>query len=998
MKLSKCLVLTLLLTLISYVSLASSVIPPRDFGVLIQTSELVVVAKAGESNSFGRGNLIMTNTRFQVLDVIKGTAALGQFVNMESYGGQTEDLGLAIGGSPQFVEGETYLLSLSQHNGAWMSRHMSYGILIQRRMITGERIFTHLEESHDINLVIPEGKTVELISNYKADQLVNHLKAVASGQTAWDKSKAEEVQEYDTHQSQSMLLPGNIMKLAAPPAGCDYMEHEGTKIRWKRFEDNQAVTIKLPNSATNQVVNGASTAVSAWKAVPNINISSLQTAGRSSISPTCGTDGLTFTGFLTGDARIFPDDPCDEVADLTNCSGILAVAGPGFNTSGTHSANGETWITALVGYMIINNGTPSCLNATQYDQVITHELGHIIGFGHHTGATANMNAMCCNAITELDRSCAVYIYGDGSVTSNPLPTITSINPNSIKASTSNQAVVISGTGYQSTSQLVISPDYLGLGISIPSYNSTTINMQVTAPSDVTLGVRKFYVRNPSPGGGDSEQVNFYVTDTPTISSLSPTTWNAGTTVNLTINGAKFATGLTSLLVDSDLTVSNFTVVNSTQITASVTIPSSANSGTRTIRVSNLGTGGGNSNEQSFTIIGAATAPTITSVSPNNGDQGQIVNVTLTGANFIAGATVSAGAGITVGSVSVVNSTSITAVFTIGSSAVPGARNVTVSTSAGTSNNATFTVNTSNNPVPLVTTITPSSGIQGTGPNVTILGSGFISNSQLSILGTGVQFSNITVVSASTITARLSIASNATTGVRQVTVTNPSPGGGTSNSVNFTINELFVNKAPTLNPIPDRSFLHSAPEQVISLTGISAGAGETQNISIQATAANPSLIPNLSVEYTSPQTTGTLRFRNDRTKVGSTTIRVRVKDDGGTANGGVDSLLRVFTVNVNLDTSIGEDDLDLPNEYQLYQNYPNPFNPTTIIPFTLPNRTKVKLSLYDVNGRERAQLLDQEMSAGRHDISFDASNLSSGLYLIRLSSDLGIQTKMMMLVK
>ena len=1085
----KSFIILVLLALLSNASYASSVIPPRDFGILVQTSQLVILAKAENSRSFGRGNLIMTSTRFQVLDVIKGSVAIGQYVDMESYGGQTEDLGLAIGGSPKFSQGETYLLSLTEHNGAWMSRHMSYGLLVQRRMLTGERIFTHLEDSHDLNLVIPEGKTVELISNYKAEALIKHLKSVASGQSAWDKSKAEEVQEYDAHQSQSMLLPGNIMKLAAPPTGCEFMDYDGTKIRWKRFEDNQPVTVKLPTSATSQAVSGALTAVNAWKAVPDINIATLQSAGLSSITPTCGTDGLTLSGFLTGDARIFPDDPCNEVTDLSSCSGILAVAGPGFNTSGTHTANGETWITALVGFMIVNNGTPACLNATQYDQVITHELGHIIGFGHHTGAAANMNANCCNPITDLDRACAVYVYGDGTVTENPLPTITSINPNSIKAGTSNQAVVITGTGYQSTSQLFISPDLLGLGITIPSYNSTTINMQVTAPSDVTLGVRKFFVRNPTPGGGDSQQVDFFVTDTPTISSISPTTGNAGSTVNLSINGTKFATGLSSLVVDSDLTVSNFTVVNSTQITASLTIPSSTSSGSRSIRVSNLGTGGGNSNAQSFTIVGTATpptltsvspnsgnqgeqvnvtltgsnflsgatisagagitvgsvsvvnstsitaiftigsaatpgarnvtvstsagtsnaqvftvnepappAPTLTSVSPNSGNQGEQVNVTLTGSNFLSGATISAGAGITVGSVSVVNSTSITAIFTIGSAATPGARNVTVSTSAGTSNNVVFTVNTPSNPVPLITTLSPSSGIQGTGPNITISGSGFISTSQVSISGLGIQISNVSVVSATSITARLTIASNAATGVRQVTVSNPTPGGGTSNSVNFTVNELFVNKVPTLNPIPDRGFLHSAPEQVISLTGISAGSGESQNIAIQATAANPSLIPVLTVDYTSPQTTGTLRLRNDRTKVGSTTIRVRVKDDGGTANAGVDTLVRVFNVTVNLDTSVGDDEPGLPQEYELLQNYPNPFNPSTIIPFTLPNRARVTLSIFDVNGRERALLLDQEMSAGRHDISFDASNLSSGLYLIRLSSDLGIHTRMMMLVK
>jgi hypothetical protein len=999
MKSSKHLYFILFLLFVWTTSHASSVIPPRDFGVLVQTSGLVVVAKAGDSHSFGRGNLIMTSTRFQVVDVIKGSIAIGQSFNMESYGGQTEDFGMVIGGSPSFVEGETYLLSLSEHNGAWMSRHMSYGLMVQRRMLTGERIFTHLEESHDLNLVIPDGKTVELISNYKAESLVEHLKLVASGKTIWNKAQADEVQEYDAHQSQSMLLPGNIMKLAAPPTGCDYMTYQGTKIRWKRFEDSQPVNVKVPSSATSQVINAAQTAVNLWKDVPNINVSSLQSNGASAISPTCGAEGLTFAGFQLGDARIFPDDPCNEVTDLSGCSGILAVAGPGFIPTDTHTANGETWITAQIGFMIVNNGTPGCLNATQYDQVITHELGHIIGFGHHTGGAANMNANCCNPITEIDRTCAVYIYGNGQVTTNPIPTITSIVPNSIKAGTSDQPVVITGTGFLPISSPILSPAELGMGQSVQSFNSTTLNMTFSADPNVVLGVRKFYVRNPAPGGGDSQLVDFIITDTPTISSISPSSGNAGSTVNLTINGTKFATGLTSLVVDSDLAVSNFTVVDPTQITASLSIPSNATTSTRTIRVSNLGTGGGNSNALSFNIIGATPAPTLTSVSPNSGAKGQNVNITVTGSNFIPGDTQVqiSGSGIDIANVSVNSTSSITATLVIASSASTGTRSITVLTSGGTSGGQVFTVNEPSNPVPVLSNLNPSSALQGTSPNITITGTGFISGSQLSISGSGVQLSNISINSSTNITASLTIASGAT-GVRQITVTNPVPGGGTSNALNFTITELFINKAPTLNTISDINFLHSSPEQVIPLTGISAGSGENQNISIQATTANPSLIPILTVDYLSPQATGTLRLRNDRTKVGSTTVRVRVKDDGGTANGGVDSLVREFNVTVILDTSIGDDESDLPQEYQLLQNYPNPFNPTTIIPFTLPNRSRVKLSVFDVNGRERVKIIDQEMSAGRHDISFDASLLSSGLYLIRLSSDLGIQTKMMMLVK
>jgi hypothetical protein len=133
-------------------------------------------------------------------------------------------------------------------------------------------------------------------------------------------------------------------------------------------------------------------------------------------------------------------------------------------------------------------------------------------------------------------------------------------------------------------------------------------------------------------------------------------------------------------------------------------------------------------------------------------------------------------------------------------------------------------------------------------------------------------------------------------------------------------------------------------------------------------------------------------------VGTTTISVKVKDNGGTANGGIDSLVRVFTVNVNLDTDLETDLSELPTDYELLQNYPNPFNPSTIIPFQLPGRAFVTLGVYDVTGRLRATLLHQEMGAGRHEVSLDASNFGSGLYLVRMTSEFGIKSVMIMLVK
>lgn len=77
---------------------------------------------------------------------------------------------------------------------------------------------------------------------------------------------------------------------------------------------------------------------------------------------------------------------------------------------------------------------------------------------------------------------------------------------------------------------------------------------------------------------------------------------------------------------------------------------------------------------------------------------------------------------------------------------------------------------------------------------------------------------------------------------------------------------------------------------------------------------------------------------------------------------------------------------IPEGFSLEQNYPNPFNPTTNIQFSINEPGAVSLKVFDLTGREVASLVDSRMSAGQHTVTFDASNLSSGVYLYVLQSN------------
>ncbi|WP_340106007.1 family 43 glycosylhydrolase [Rhodohalobacter sp. 8-1] len=102
--------------------------------------------------------------------------------------------------------------------------------------------------------------------------------------------------------------------------------------------------------------------------------------------------------------------------------------------------------------------------------------------------------------------------------------------------------------------------------------------------------------------------------------------------------------------------------------------------------------------------------------------------------------------------------------------------------------------------------------------------------------------------------------------------------------------------------------------------------------------------------------------------------------------GVSELFRIqsLTFSTEVTTSNEEtSDRTLPNSIRLSQNYPNPFNPGTEIRFQLPEATDVRLNVFDMLGRKVATLVDSRMAAGEHRVSFDASNLSSGIYIYRL---------------
>ncbi len=111
----------------------------------------------------------------------------------------------------------------------------------------------------------------------------------------------------------------------------------------------------------------------------------------------------------------------------------------------------------------------------------------------------------------------------------------------------------------------------------------------------------------------------------------------------------------------------------------------------------------------------------------------------------------------------------------------------------------------------------------------------------------------------------------------------------------------------------------------------------------------------------------------------------------------EAALNVFTL-PPMTTSSEPAIADLPVDVTLHQNYPNPFNPSTQISFEIPEASHVRLDVFDMSGRRVASLVDEGRSAGRHTVNFDASGLSSGIYMSRLQAGAHTVTGRMTLVK
>jgi hypothetical protein len=380
-------------------AVAATFVAPRDYAELARQADAIVLAEAGPSVAVARGSLIFTDTTFEIIAPIAGQLIAAERIDVRAPGGELDGRVWAVPGAPRFEIGARYLLCLRQSSAAvWQPMMLSYGIFRERADADGRAILVPDGElNHHRSLPRPDGDAVDPIVTVDKTKFLSHLRETLRRESDWDLGTVR----VEVSSSEGGADEGGG---AGVPAECSFIGAAGRNFRWREFDTGGSATMFSNSSGDPSLSHRGfplvQEAMDMWMSVTDSSFN-LRYGGALPIGINCsgGTD--------VAPNFILFDDPCSDIADLENCSGVLAFGGPNGNAS--HTFDGERWNTADTWIVVVNNGV-GCLGDTNYRVMLAHELGHGLGFGHLTDDGALMFSNCCRNVNSTDRLCARFTY------------------------------------------------------------------------------------------------------------------------------------------------------------------------------------------------------------------------------------------------------------------------------------------------------------------------------------------------------------------------------------------------------------------------------------------------------------------------------------------------------------------------------------------------------------------------------------------------------------
>ncbi len=395
--------LTFLLT--SIVVHATLIIPPDDMGEMAKNAELVVYAQAV---SHADNNEYINN--FNIIEVINGNAAIGENIQVAEYSGEDENgRRFIISGDVDFKIGTKYLLFLSMNSsGYYKLQYLSLSSFEEGSPDGVSKILAHDQSLLDMYLFDESMKDAHGLSGaYYANTLIEHLKDVVDGTTNWDINSAGiYFLGIDDSEKPEGNNDGTNTKSQAPcpnnaPCHCSTLFGVPGANQTKYVDNTWTVCVAggaSDDPTTTTEITDLQTAITAMNNMPGINIS--YTGIDAACSPSVGctnasNDALACAGGFGNNCNkmfVFFDDPCDQIADVDGfCAGTLGIGGH-FAGAATHTdACGDTWVTACNPFFVMNDFSgclPNTVSQNDYVAVLTHEMLHAVGIGHHYGAQA----------------------------------------------------------------------------------------------------------------------------------------------------------------------------------------------------------------------------------------------------------------------------------------------------------------------------------------------------------------------------------------------------------------------------------------------------------------------------------------------------------------------------------------------------------------------------------------------------------------------------------
>jgi hypothetical protein len=417
---------------------------------------------------------------------------------------------------------------------------------------------------------------------------------------------------------------------------------------------------------------------------------------------------------------------------------------------------------------------------------------------------------------------------------NPKPALSSIYPTSVDVGSGDIWLEVDGSNFISNS--IVRWD--GANLTTVYSSGSKLMASVPAAKLASADTVSITVYNPSPGGGTSSAKTFTINNlVPGLTGISPTNTLAGSsTLTLTATGMNFVKTSKVYFNGHALTT---TYVSPTQLKASLSSSYMTLAGLYPVTVVSPAPGGGTSSTQTFTVNNHV--PTISSLSPSSVIAGnKTFTLTVNGSYIVAGSKVRWNS--TDLATTYASSSKLTAVVPAELVALYGTATVTIfnpTPGGGISPSATFTIK---NPLPALSGIAPAHATAGSSTlTLTLSGSNFASSSIAR--WDGVDLST-TYASSSQLTTQVSSSLLASHKWANVTVYNPSPGGGTSTAQTFKVNSATPTKCLSAANLNIGS----------SITGNNAATGSTDNIDYYPSVSWDAHAPEFTYLFNAPRTT------------------------------------------------------------------------------------------------------------------------------------------------